>query len=100
MSQTQISAQEEIFGYHGSRDEVFCTSRRYEYISYRRYYVILLTQDLFGEWSVMRVYGGLDSNKGGSVITGFADYGAAMKKIAQSVKRWSKKTGQVVKDKF
>jgi predicted DNA-binding WGR domain protein len=87
MSQTQTSALEEIFGYNELKCEESKINRRYEYKSHRRYYVILLTQDLFGEWSLMRVYGGINSNRGSSIITGFSEYAEAMKKIAEIGKR-------------
>ena len=42
--------------------------RRYYFESKDRYYIVILQQDLFHEWSIIKCYGGKD-NKLGNMIS-------------------------------
>ena len=53
----------------------------YLYESEQRYYKIILQRDLFGDWSVMRIYGGRYSKRGGSKMDNHLTYEEAISKI-------------------
>lgn len=49
-----------------------------------RYYQVHLTQDLFGEWTLIRVWGGLGSHRGGMKSTGVASYADGWRRSGRS----------------
>lgn len=52
-----------------------------------RYYVVEVTQDLFGYWLVKRTWGGLGNHRGNSVTTLANDYAQALKLLEEVTKR-------------
>jgi hypothetical protein len=52
-----------------------------------RYYQAHLIQDLFGEWTLIAVWGGLGSRRGGMHSTGVASYADGLKQLAAIGKR-------------
>ena len=61
--------------------------RRYYFESKDRYYTIVLQQDLFHEWSIIKCYGGKDNKLGNMLIKSFSSYEKAMSKIEEIKKR-------------
>lgn len=53
----------------------------------RRYYVVEVTQDLFGNWLVKRSWGGLGSHRSNSVTMPANDYKQALKLLEDVAKR-------------
>lgn len=53
----------------------------------RRYYQVQLVEDLFGDWSVVACWGGLDSHRGGMQVKTVASYEAALKQVEVIGKR-------------
>jgi hypothetical protein len=52
-----------------------------------RYYQVHLIQDLFGEWTLIRVWGGLGSRRGGMRSTGVASYADGLAQVEAIGKR-------------
>ena len=52
-----------------------------------RYYQALLVKDLFGEWTLITVWGGIGSNWGGMKSTLVASYEAGLERIGEIDKR-------------
>ena len=52
-----------------------------------RYYQVHLLQDLFGEWTLIRVWGGLGSRRGGMRSTGVASYADGLAQLEAIGKR-------------
>ena len=69
---------------------------RYEHAGNHRYYDVLLQQDLFGDWSVMRVYGGKHNNRGGYKIESFDKLSEAEEKVAEIAKRRHKRGYELI----
>jgi hypothetical protein len=56
-----------------------------------RYYQIYLDQDLFGDWTLIKVWGGVGSNRGGIACSGVASLKAGMDEIEHISRRRSKR---------
>ena len=52
-----------------------------------RYYQVFLDQDLFGDWTLIKVWGGIDSNRGRMHSTGVASYEAGIKLVDEIARR-------------
>jgi hypothetical protein len=57
--------------------------RRYYFESKDRYYIVILQQDLFHEWSIMKCYGGKENKLGNLIIESCDSYDAAINEIEQ-----------------
>ena len=57
--------------------------RRYHFESKDRYYIVILQQDLFHEWSIIKCYGGKDNKLGNMVIESCNSYQDGTDKIEQ-----------------
>ena len=52
-----------------------------------RYYQVHLDRDLFGHWTLRKVWGGIDSSRGRMHNTGIPSYDDGMKQIHEIAKR-------------
>jgi hypothetical protein len=52
-----------------------------------RYYQVFLGQDLFGDWALITVWGGIGSNRRRMHSTGVASYKSGVEQIREIVKR-------------
>ena len=52
-----------------------------------RYYQVHLVKDLFGDWTLIACWGGLDSHRGGMHVTGVASHVAGLERIREIDKR-------------
>jgi hypothetical protein len=72
--------------------------RRYHFESKDRYYIVILQQNLFHEWSIIKCYGGKDNKLGNMIIESCNSYQDGrykiekIKKIRRSRKYTLKKT--------
>jgi hypothetical protein len=57
--------------------------RRYHFESKDRYYIVILQQDLFHEWSIIKCYGGKDNKLGNMIIESCNSYQDGTDKIEQ-----------------
>ena len=57
--------------------------RRYHFESKDRYYTVILQQDLFHEWSIIKCYGGKDNKLGNMIIESCDSYQDSTDKIEQ-----------------
>ena len=57
--------------------------RRYHFESKDQYYIVILQQDLFHEWSIIKCYGGKDNKLGNMVIESCNSYQDGTDKIDQ-----------------
>lgn len=57
--------------------------RRYHFESKDRYYTVILQQDLFHEWSIIKCYGGKDNKLGNMIIESCNSYQDGTDKIEQ-----------------
>ena len=57
--------------------------RRYHFESKDRYYIVILQQDLFHEWSIIKCYGGKDNKLGNMIIKSCNSYQDGTNKIEQ-----------------
>jgi hypothetical protein len=57
--------------------------RRYYFESKDRYYIVILQQDLFHEWSIIKCYGGKDNKLGNLIIQSCDSYDAAINEIEE-----------------
>ena len=57
--------------------------RRYHFESKDRYYIVILQQDLFHEWSIIKCYGGKDNKLGNMIIESCNSYKDGTDKIEQ-----------------
>lgn len=48
-----------------------------------RYYQVFLDQDLFGDWTLIKVWGGIGSNRGRMHSTGVASYEAGIELVGE-----------------
>lgn len=55
--------------------------------THRRYYVVEVTQNLWGNWLVRRSWGGLGNHRGNSMTTLAADYEQALQLLEEVTKR-------------
>ena len=56
---------------------------RYHFESKDRYYIVILQQDLFHEWSIIKCYGGKDNKLGNMLIESCNSYQDGTDKIDQ-----------------
>jgi hypothetical protein len=56
-----------------------------------RYYRVHLAQDLFGDWTLLKVWGGTGSRRGGMHHTGLASYDDGIDQIEEIAKRRSQR---------
>ena len=56
---------------------------RYHFESKDRYYTVILQQDLFHEWSIIKCYGGKDNKLGNMIIESCNSYQDGTDKIEQ-----------------
>ena len=52
-----------------------------------RDYQVFLNQDLFGDWTLIKVWGGLGSNRGRMYSTGVASYESGVEQIDEIARR-------------
>jgi hypothetical protein len=52
-----------------------------------RYYQVFLDQDLFGDWTLIKVWGGIGSNRGRMHSTGVASYEAGIELVDEIARR-------------
>jgi hypothetical protein len=52
-----------------------------------RYYQIFLDQDLFGDWTLIKVWGGIGSNRGRIHSSGVASYEAGVALVDEIARR-------------
>ncbi len=52
-----------------------------------RYYQLHLDRDLFGDWTLRKVWGGIDSSRGRMHNTGIPSYDAGIEQIREIAKR-------------
>lgn len=57
--------------------------RRYHFESKDRYYIVILQQNLFHEWSIIKCYGGKDNKLGNMIIESCNSYEDGKNKIEQ-----------------
>ena len=57
--------------------------RRYHFESKDRYYTVILQQNLFHEWSIIKCYGGKDNKLGNMIIESCHSYQDGTNKIEQ-----------------
>jgi hypothetical protein len=57
--------------------------KRYHFESKDRYYIVILQQDLFHEWSIIKCYGGKDNKLGNLIIKSYDFYDAAINGIEE-----------------
>jgi hypothetical protein len=52
-----------------------------------RYYQVFLGRDLFGDWTLIKVWGGIGSNRGRMHSTGVASYEAGVELVGEIARR-------------
>ena len=52
-----------------------------------RYYQVYLERDLFGDWTVLRIWGGIGSNRGRTHHTGVGSYAEGLQQVEEAAKR-------------
>ncbi len=57
--------------------------QRYYFKSKDRYYIVILQQDLFHEWSIIKCYGGKDNKLGNLIIQSCDSYDADINEIEE-----------------
>ncbi len=57
--------------------------KRYYFESKDRYYIVILQQDLFHEWSIIKCYGGKDNKLGNLIIQSCDSYDEAINEIEE-----------------
>ena len=57
--------------------------KRYHFESKDRYYIVILQQDLFHEWSIIKCYGGKDNKLGNLIIKSYDSYDDAINGIVE-----------------
>jgi hypothetical protein len=60
---------------------------RWVHTAKARYYQAHLIQDLFGEWTLVTVWGGLGSQRGRMRSTGVPSYASGLERIEKIAKR-------------
>ena len=68
--------------------------RRYHFESKDRYYIVILQQDLFHKWSIIKCYGGKDNKLGNMIIESCDSYQDGANKIEQIKK--ARRSGKYV----
>jgi hypothetical protein len=57
--------------------------KRYYFESKVRYYIAILQQDIFHEWSIIKCYGGKENKLGNLIIQSCNSYDAAINEIEE-----------------
>lgn len=57
--------------------------QRYYFESKDRYYIVILQQDLFHQWSIIKCYGGKENKLGNLLIKSYNSYDAAINEIEE-----------------
>ena len=57
--------------------------QRYYFESKDRYYIVILQQDLFHQWSIIKCYGGKENKLGNLLIKSCNSYDAAINEIEE-----------------
>jgi len=70
--------------------------KRYYFESKDRYYIVILQQDLFHEWSIIKCYGGRDNKLGNLIIQSCNSYDEAINEI-EEIKKTRKAHKYVLK---
>jgi len=70
--------------------------KRYYFESKDRYYSVILQQDLFHEWSIIKCYGGKDNKLGNLIIQSCDSYDEAINEI-EEIKKTRKAHKYVLK---
>ena len=70
--------------------------RRYYFESKDRYYIAILQQDIFHEWSIIKCYGGKDNKLGNLLIQSCNSYDEAINEI-EAIKKVRKAHKYVLK---
>jgi hypothetical protein len=52
-----------------------------------RYYAVRVTRNLFGDWTLRQVWGGIDSRRGGTRHTGLSSYEQCLDQVREIAKR-------------
>lgn len=52
-----------------------------------RYYQVFLDQDLLGDWTLIKIWGGIGSNRGQMHSTGVASYEAGVEQVGEIARR-------------
>ena len=52
-----------------------------------RYYQVFLDQDLFGDWTLIKVWRGIGSNRGRMHSTGVASYASGIELVEEIIKK-------------
>lgn len=63
-----------------------------------RYYQVFLGQDLFGDWTLIKVWGGIGSNRGRMHSTGVASYEAGIVQVDEIARRRAQRGYQPLGD--
>ena len=63
------------------------TQRSWINLKKARYYQVLLDQDLFGDWTLIKVWGGIGSNRRRMHSTGVASYESGIEQIDEIARR-------------
>ena len=63
-----------------------------------RYYQVHLDQDLFGDWTLIKVWGGIGSNRGRMHSTGVASYEAGIEQVDEIARRRAQRGYQPLGD--
>ena len=58
--------------------------KRYNFESKSRYYIVILQQDIFHEWSITKVYGGNNNKLGNFQVESCKSYEHALEKIKEN----------------
>ncbi|WP_295542114.1 WGR domain-containing protein [uncultured Thiohalocapsa sp.] len=56
-----------------------------------RYYQVFLDQDLFGDWTLVKIWGGIGSNRGRMHSTGVESYEAGIELVDEIARRRSQR---------
>ena len=56
-----------------------------------RYYAVHVTKDMFGDWTLRKVWGGIGSRRGGISHTGLGSYEEGVEQIQEIAKRRAKR---------
>jgi hypothetical protein len=64
----------------------------------RRYYRVHLDRDLFGDWTLIKVWGGIGSNHGRLQSSGVASYEAGIEQVDEIARRRAQRGYQPLGD--
>lgn len=70
--------------------------QRWEHVKAGRYYQALVQQNLFGEWEILRIWGGIGSARGARQCVPLPSQAAALRALADTAKRRAQRGYQPV----